>query len=149
MMMWFFRFGFGAYHRVHPDTHHAFRRSDKCFRTSKHLLILLHLLFGQTSEVFSLNTADKKGSRNHIVILQHTVQRQTHQLSLVIADYGSRVFPGVKYLYEAADYSLHFVKFIFDLNRPGCFSRFYKQYFHSGDHLTFKEKGLRLFSMAS
>lgn len=63
-----FCFSLRGYHGVHANTQKPAGRVDKLLRRSEHLLIFLNLLLRKAGEVFTLNTADEKGSGYDIVI---------------------------------------------------------------------------------
>jgi len=81
---------------------------DKIFRLMKMLLVLLRQLRGERCKIFLTQTDHQKGSGNHIIgfaasVPQGAVQRQTHQLTLIVVDDGNRITERVAGTDVAAD----------------------------------------------
>ena len=80
----------------HTNNHHPMPQPDKIFRLMEKPLVLLRHLRGQGCKILLAQPHHQKGSGNGIVHLpvlvpQGTVQRQSHQLTIIVVDDGDRV----------------------------------------------------------
>ena len=112
-------------HRQHQQTVAQFQKG---FRLMEKLLVLLCHLRGQGCKIFLAQPHHEKSSGNDIVhfsvfIPKGTVQGQSHELALVIADDGHRVCKGVNGINRAAHRLLQSFQVVIDLDLLRMLSR--------------------------
>ena len=79
----------------------------------------------QAGKIFSLNAANKKGTGNEVIILQHPIKGQTQYFSLVVTNHRHRIGPGINGLNDSAHQLLHGLQAAGNFRRTGFLARFH------------------------